>query len=93
MEHIADYITFINNGKIIFTKSKDELIENYGIVKCDEEQFKTINKNDYIKYKKNRYEYNVLIENKYEFKRKYDFSIIDKPTLEDIMLIYIKGDK
>ena len=44
-------------------------------------------------YKKNRYEYDVLIENKYEFKKNYDISVIDKPTIEDIMLIYIKGEK
>ena len=93
LEHIADYITFINNGEIIFTKTRDELLENYGIVKCSEEQFKKIDKKDYIKYKKNRYEYDVLIENKYEFKKKYDISVIDKPSLEDILLIYIKGEK
>lgn len=93
LEHISDYITFINNGEIIFTKTRDELIENYGIAKCSEEQFKKIDKKDYIKYKKNRYEYDVLIENKYEFKKNYDISVIDKPSLEDIMLIYIKGDK
>ena len=93
LEHIADYITFINNGEIIFTKTRDELLENYGIVKCSEEQFKKIDKKDYIKYKKNRYEYDVLIENKYEFKKNYDISVIDKPSLEDIMLIYIKGEK
>ena len=93
LEHIADFITFINNGEIVFTKTRDELIENYGIVKCSEEQFKKINKKDYIRYKKNRYEYDVLIENKYEFKKSYDISVIDKPTIEDIMLIYIKGEK
>ena len=93
LEHIADYITFINNGKIIFTKSKDELIENYGIVKCNEEEFKEIDKVDYIKYKKNKYEYDVLIENKHNFSKKYNISVIDKPTIEDIMLIYIKGEK
>ena len=93
LEHIADYITFINNGEIIFTKTRDDLLENYGIVKCSEEQFKKIDKKDYIKYKKNRYEYDVLIENKYEFKNNYDISVIDKPSLEDIMLIYIKGEK
>ena len=93
LEHIADYITFINNGEIIFIKTRDELLENYGIVKCSEEQFKKIDKKDYIKYKKNRYEYDVLIEDKYEFKKKYDISVIDKPSLEDIMLIYIKGEK
>ena len=93
LEHIADYITFINEGEIIFTKTRDELLENYGIVKCTEEDFKKIDKKDYIKYKKNRYEYDVLIENKYEFKKNYDISVIDKPSLEDIMLIYIKGEK
>ena len=93
LEHIADYITFINNGEIVFTKTRDELLENYGIAKCSQEQFKKIDKKDYIKYKKNRYEYDVLIENKYEFKNNYDISIIDKPTIEDIMLIYIKGEK
>ena len=93
LEHIADYITFINNGEIIFIKTRDELLENYGIVKCSEEQFKKIDKKDYIKYKKNRYEYDVLIEDKYEFKKKYDISVIDKTSLENIMLIYIKGEK
>ena len=93
LEHIADYITFINNGEIIFTKTRDELLENFGIVKCNTEQFKKIDKKDYIKYKKNRYEYDVLIEDKYEFKKNYDISVIDKPSLEDIMLIYIKGEK
>ena len=93
LEHIADYITFINDGEIIFTKTRDDLLENYGIVKCSEEQFKKIDKKDYIKYKKNRYEYDVLIEDKYEFKKKYDISVIDKPSVEDIMLIYIKGEK
>lgn len=93
LEHIADYITFINEGEILFTKTRDELLESYGIVKCSEEEFSKIDKKDYLKYKKNRYEYDVLVENKFEFKKKYEFSIIDKTTIEDIMVIYIKGEK
>ncbi|MBS1339572.1 MAG: ABC transporter ATP-binding protein [Clostridia bacterium] len=93
LEHIADYITFINDGEIILSKTRDELLEQYGIVKCTKEEFEKIDKNDYLKFKKNRYEYEVLVEDKIKFRKKYDFDIIDKPTLEDIMLIYIKGDK
>ena len=93
LEHIADYITFISNGKVVLNKSKDELLDNYGIVKCSEEQFKEIDKKDYINYKKRKYEYELLIDDRMEFKRKYDIQIIDKPTLDGIMLIYIKGDK
>ncbi len=93
LEHIADYITFINEGEIVLTKTRDELLENFGIVKCSEEEFKKFDKKDYVKFKKNRYEYDVLVEDKVEFARKYDAQIIDKPTIEDIMLIYIKGEK
>lgn len=93
LEHIADYITFISNGEIALSKSRDELMEQYGIVKCGENDFKKIDSNDYIKYKKNRYEYDVLVENKIEFRKKYEIAIIDKPTIEDIMLIFIKGVK
>ncbi len=93
LEHIADYITFISNGEVIFTKTRDELLENYGIVKCSDDEFKKIDKKDFVKFKKNKYEYDVLVENKFEFKKKYEFEIIDKPTIDEIMLIYIKGEK
>ncbi len=93
LEHIADYITFINNGEIILAKTRDELLENYGIVKCSEEEFKKLDKNDFVKFKKSKYEYDVLVENKYEFRKKYDIEVIDKATIDDIMLIYIKGEK
>lgn len=91
LEHIADYITFIHDGNIVFTKTKDDLLENYGIVKCTEEQFKQIDKQDFIKFKKNKYGYDILVENKLEFKRKYDIEIVDRATIEDIMLLYSKG--
>lgn len=93
LEHIADYITFINRGEIVFTKTRDELLENYGIIKCSEEEFNKLEKEDFIKYKKSKYEYEILVEDKWAFKKKYDIQTIDKPTIEDIMLIYIKGGK
>lgn len=93
LEHIADYITFMNDGEIVFTQTRDELLENYGIVKCSEEDFKKMDKKDFVKYKKNKYEYDILVEDKFAFKKKYNTEIIDKPTIEEIMLIYIKGEK
>lgn len=31
LEKVADYITFIHKGKLVFTHSKDELVDNYGV--------------------------------------------------------------
>lgn len=52
LEHIADYITFINNGEIVISKTRDELLEKYGIVKCSKAEFEKIDKKDYLKFKK-----------------------------------------
>lgn len=93
LEHIADYITFINDGEILLSKTCNELLERYGIVKCSESDFKKIDSKDYIKYKKTKYEYEVLVENKDEFEKKYNVGTIDKITLEDLMVLMIKGEK
>ena len=44
LEHIADKIIFIDNGKIVFDKYRDELLDNYGILKCDLDKFENIQK-------------------------------------------------
>lgn len=93
LEHISDYIIFINKGNLVFKMPTQDLLEEYGIVKCSESDFHRIQKEDYIAYKKEKYQYEVLTENKEKFKNKYSITTIDKPTIEDIMLFYIKGGK
>ena len=56
--------------------ARDELLEKYGIVKCTETEFKKISDSDLIRYRKSKYEYEVLVENKKEFNKKY--SIMNK---------------
>lgn len=91
LEHISDYIVFIEKGKILFNLPTEELLENYGIVKCSKEDFSKMNAQDYIRYKKEKYQYEVLTTNKSVIRKKYNIMTIDKPSIEDIMLFYIKG--
>ena len=93
LEHISDYIVFIEKGKIVFNLPTDELLDNYGIVKCSKEDFLKVDKTEYIKYKKEKYQYELLTNNKEAIKKKYNITTIDKPSIEDIMLFYIKGEK
>ena len=39
LEKIADYIVFIHAGRVVFSRPKDELTEQYGILKCSAAQF------------------------------------------------------
>lgn len=93
LEKIADYITFIHNGKVIFTKSKDKLIYTMGVAKCGEDDFKNINNDYYTYYRKNAFNYEILIEDKEKFLIKYPNIVIDNIRIDDIMLFYIKGEK
>ena len=91
LEHISDYIVFIEKGKMVFDLPTNELLENYGIIKCSKEDFSRLDEKDYIKYKKEKYQYEVLTSNKDNIRRKYNITTIDKPSIEEIMLFYIKG--
>ena len=93
LEHIADKIIFINKGKILLDKNRDDLLDNYGILKCDIDSFDTISKEDIIVYKKNKYNYEILVDNISKIKKKYKNCIVDKITLEKIMVLMIKGVK
>lgn len=93
LEHISDYIVFIKNGEIIFNLPTIELLENYGIIKCSKEDFSKIDEQDYIRFKQEKYQYEVLTDNKENIIKKYDITTIDKPSIEDIMLFYVKGEK
>lgn len=92
LEKIADYIVFIHEGKIIFQKPKDELLENYGIIKCGTSLFDEINKDEIIAYRKQDYEWQVLIENKQLAQKKYPTAMIVPASIDEIMLMYVKGD-
>jgi ABC-type multidrug transport system, ATPase component len=61
VEKIADYVTFIHQGSTITNEKKDNLIYEYGIVRCGKEQFKTLDKKYIVKYLKRDYEYSVLV--------------------------------
>ena len=93
LEHIADYIVFIDKGEVVLEKQRDEIIDNYGILKCDTDQFNKIDKLDIVSFKKNKYNYEILIDDKEKCQKEDKDFIIDKITLEALMLLIIKGGK
>ena len=91
LEKVADYITFIHQGKVIFSKRKDELRYHYGIIRCGAAVFDQIDKEDVLAYRKEDYQWNVLVAEKEKAKRKYKNAVVDDATIDDILLLYVKG--
>ena len=93
LEKIADYIVFIHNGEIILNKTKDELIYEYGVIRCSENDFHNILSEDILSSMKKDYQIDVLIKNKKLMEKKYKNLIIDSVSLDEIMLLLAKGER
>lgn len=93
LERIADHIIFIDNGQKILDKSRDDILDNYGILKCDLNYYDMINKDDIVAYIKNKYDYTILVDNIDKVKKKYKDCIIDQITLDELMVLMVKGVK
>lgn len=92
LEKVADYVTFIHKGKLIFSYSKDEIIDNYGVVICGSAIFEKIDKSEIIAFRKQDYQYKVLVCNRHKAEKSYPKAIVEPANIDDIMLFYIKGE-
>lgn len=85
LEKIADYISFINKGEIVFSKELDDIYKEYSLIKGEDLTDDIISKA--IGIRENKFGFEALIRGSNisgEF-------IVERPTLEDIMYFHIKG--
>ena len=92
LEKIADYIVFLHKGRVVFSKPKDELIEQYGILKCGAAQFDALDKADLIVCRKMDYEWQALVADRDKIQKKYPKALVVPASIDEIMLLYVKGE-
>ena len=91
LEKVADYITFIHDGEIVFTEEKDNLIYHYGLLKCGASEFEQLDVMDLVGYRKGKFQIEALVKNKAQMKKKYPDFLIDAVSIEEIMLFHVRG--
>ena len=93
LEKIADYVAFIDEGKILLVEEKDKLLYEYGIVRIELEQANSISNDEMFAWVKDGMHISALIENKKRFETEHPDIIVNKPSLEEVAIIIIKGEK
>lgn len=91
LEKIADYITFIHDGKVIMTVSRNDLVYNYAVMRCKESQFRALDSGDVIAYRKRDFQIDVLVSDGKKAERKYKNIVVDHVSVDEIMLLLVKG--
>ena len=88
IEKAADFVTFINNGRIVFCEEKDALMNQYRIVKCGNEELASVNAADILGRRTNTFGAELLMLSD----RVPEGFVSVKAGIEDIMLMIIKNE-
>ena len=91
IEHICDYVVFINRGNLIFASPTIDLLYKNCIARCTSESFNKLDKSNMIVYLQKNNQVVVLLKSRDDLDQSIDNIIIENPTLEEIMNIYSKG--
>ena len=91
LDKIADYIAFLHMGKLIMTVSRNDLAYKYGVMRCRESQFSALHPEDMIAYRKRDFQIDVLVSDVEAARNKYRDAVIDHFSVDEVMLLLVKG--
>ncbi len=90
LEKIADYITFINNGKIVYTGTKDDLMEYYSLVKGGRNELSAEQKNKIIGLRNHSLGFEGMIKTS-DARSFFKDCHLEPVKLEEIIIFMNKG--
>lgn len=90
LEKIADYITFLDNGKVVLSESKDEILYLYGVLKGSLDDLNRVDKGDLVSVHKHRFGFEALIKHVDRIRAKYPGMVVDPVNIEDMMIFIAK---
>lgn len=93
LEKIADYIAFIHDGRVIFCMPKNTLLYEYGIIRCSRDDFERVSPEDKKVWRIEDYQCSILVDDRKRAAERYPNMVIDSPSIDEIMLLYVKGER
>ena len=92
LDRVADYVTLIHNGNILFSTSKEELFETYSLIKGERSLLGSELRRYLVGVRENQFGFEGLVTNQEQALRLTGGkAVLERPTLEDIMLYSTKG--
>ena len=93
LEKAADYITYIHQGQLILSDTKDNILDHYGRVGCTAGQLAAMDPGDLVRVRRGNFGCQALTARRAEVARKYPGVVVDPISLEDIMLFLGKEER
>ena len=91
LDKIADFLVMIDDGQIIFQEDKDTLLDSHRILKGDSAALTADTRPLFLSLEETAYGFTGLTRAP-EALDAFPDALVERPTVEDIMLAYMKGD-
>ncbi|MEJ9209473.1 ABC transporter ATP-binding protein, partial [Paenibacillus larvae] len=92
LDKIADMLILIDNGRILFNAEKDELLDTHALVKGDNQFINEKTKKLFITLRQSQYGFEGITNKKTELRQLIPDILTERPTIEDVMLAYVRGN-
>lgn len=92
LEGLCDDIYMIHEGKIVLHEETDVLLSEYAVLKVDEKQFETMDKQYILRKKKESFGYSCLTNQRQYYQENYPKIVVEKGTIDDLILMMIRGN-
>ena len=93
LESLCDELYLIHDGKLILHEATDAILEQYGILKVSEEQYRTLDQSSILKVQKENYGYACLTNENAFYIENYPQIIIEKAAIDEIVTMLSGGDE
>ena len=93
LERIADYITFIDQGKILLSGERISILEDHGMIKCKKEEVAKIPSEYIVGKRVSQFSVEVLVKEKKRCIQECPEFLMEEVSLDEIMIFYISGSK
>ena len=92
LERLADYVSFLHKGKLLFSLPRDELLDTYGLMQFPEQKLRSIRAQDVIRFRRGTFGCEALIRDRYTARELYPDFPVQPAALDEIMILYTKGE-
>lgn len=89
LDKVADSLIFIDRGQIVLSEEKDVLLDRHGVVKGDRKQINDHTRKLFMTLQETEYGFSGLTANKTAVREQMGDVLIERPSVEDVMLGYI----
>ena len=91
LESLCDELYLIHDGKLILHEAIDAILEQYGILKVSEEQYRTLDQSSILKVQKENYGYACFTDDKKFYQENYPQIVVENGGIDELILMMTGG--